>query len=197
MTPLSLRGRGLGFWAWVFFGAQIVGVIAWAIVVDRSAKAPVASGEITGPDRVRFGKTEAQRRQMYQELVRDEPARRARAERQSDTAIWDRNRDSYFHQEERGEIPAVCARLGIPPWQGYLIMDEGFHEHWPPPPGVEVRADDAPIVRLTRPLAQRHLIAAGPPLAPPSPPKPPVAPVSPPAPSPPIAPFKPARPPTR
>lgn len=164
----GLSPAWLGRLAWMVFALEVTAALAWATVVHLRAPQPTADGAVHGEARVRFGKSEDERRRMYQELVRGEPADRAAAERQSETAVWNRNHDCYFHQYEWNRLAAVCARLGIPQWQGYLILDEGMREHWPPPAGVNVLADDAPLARTTRPLAARRVIASG--KAPPPPP---------------------------
>jgi hypothetical protein len=158
----ELTPRVLKRLAWGAFALQVAAVVLWAIVVDRHDPQRSVSAEITGPAHLRFGRTEAERRHMYQELVRGEPADRAGSLHEAETTIWNRNHDSFFHQLEWRRIPAVWARLGIPLWLGYLVMDEGMREHWPPPPGVTVYADDTPLALITRPLVQHQVIAVGP-----------------------------------
>ena len=147
--------------AWVAFLAQVTAVFIWAALVDRSDPPKTLSGESVGAEKSRFGLPETTRRQMYQALLRGEPADRAAALRDSETAIWNRNHDSYFHQLEWRRLRSVCAQLSIPFWVGYLILDEGMRNHWEVPPGVTIYPDDTPLVRLTRPLAQRRPIAVG------------------------------------
>lgn len=147
--------------AWGVFAASVLAVVLWAVIVDRRHPAPAASAAITGPERARFGLSEARRREIFQSLVLGEPIDRAAAERESETAIWNRNHDSFFHQHEWRRVPQVCRQHGIPTWLGYLILDEGIRAHWPAPPGVTVYADDTPLVRKTRPLGQRRVLATG------------------------------------
>jgi len=130
--------------------------------VDSSDPTKTVSGEYTQPGNKRLGFTEERRRQIFQQLVRGEPDERQLAERESETAIWDRNHDSFFHQKEWRRLPGVAAANGITVWMAYLILDEGFKNHWPPPPGVVVLADDAPLAQRTRPLAARTVIVRGP-----------------------------------
>jgi hypothetical protein len=147
--------------AWAVFAAHCVAIWIWAEVVHRKAPQATASAAVTA-DGTRFGKTEAERKKIFAELTRGEPQDRASVESRSDAAIWNRNRDSYFHEVERGRIPGVAARHGIPQWMGWWILDEGFHAHWPPAPGVTVLADDAPLAQKTRPLSQRRVIVSSP-----------------------------------
>jgi hypothetical protein len=147
--------------AWAVFAASVAAVLLWAVIVDRRHPAPTASAEITGPERTRFGLSEARRREIFQALVLGEPIDRGVAERESETAIWNRNHDSFFHQHEWRRVPQVCRQHGIPTWLGYLILDEGIRSHWPPPPGVTIYADDAPLAQKTRPLGQRRVLITG------------------------------------
>jgi hypothetical protein len=172
--------------AWTFFGLVLALVSVWAIRVHLASPAPPpVAGE---PDSrgVWLGKTEAERRTIFQELARGEPGDRVAARRERENAVWDRNHDSYFHELEFRRFAGVSRRLRIPEWQAHLIFDEGLRAHWPPPPGVEIRADDAPLAQKTRPFAERPLITAGPPAPagpPAAPPGPSAAPAAPPGPS--------------
>ncbi len=148
--------------AWGLFALACALVLGRAVAVTHATPAPVADGAITGPQRMRFGKTEAERREIFRALVAGEPADRARALAESETAVWNRNHDDFFHQFEAGRVAGVAARARIPAWQAWLIFDEGLRAHWPPPAGVEVRADDAPLARTTRPLAQRPVLIPAP-----------------------------------
>lgn len=158
---LSSDGRVRAGLAWGVFVASVLIVLLWALIVDRKNPPPAASAEITGPERTRFGLSEARRREIFQALVLGEPIDRAVAERESETAIWNRNHDSFFHQHEWRRVPQVCRQHGIPTWLGYLILDEGIRGHWPAPPGVTVYADDTPLVPKTRPLSQRRILVSG------------------------------------
>ncbi len=155
------RRRAFSAAAWGFFALQVLAVLAWAIVVDRQDPPRVVSAEVSGPDGRRFGLPEAERRRMYQQLVQGEPGDRAMSMRESETAIWNRNHDSYFHQKEWRRVQSVCQRLGIPVWLGYLIMDEGMRSHFSPPPGVTIYADDTPLAQTTLPLSAHRVIAGG------------------------------------
>jgi hypothetical protein len=146
--------------AWLLFTVEVLALGAWAVHVDRADPPAVVSGEWSGD--VRFGFGEAERRRMFQELVRGEPDERQKVESQSESAIWNRNRDSWFHQREHSRLDGVAATLSLASWQAYLILDEGFKKHWPPPPGVTVYADDAPLARTARPLAARRVIVSAP-----------------------------------
>lgn len=149
---------------WAVFAAQVLVVLAIAVKVHRAAPRQVFVDEIVGPARERFRITEEKRRVYFQELTAGEPADQAQVRREfKETQIWNRNYDSFFHQRERSRLASVGSRRGLAMWQVYLILDEGFRNHWPPAPGVELRNDDAPLVRFTRPLAARSLIAASPP----------------------------------
>lgn len=154
-------GRVRAALAWGVFAASVGAVLIVAIVAHRRHPAPVASAEITGPERTRFGLSEARRREIFQALVLGEPIDRAVAERASETEIWNRNHDSFFHQHEWRRVPVVCRQHGIPTWLGYLILDEGIRSRWPPPPGVTIYADDTPLARTTRPLSQRRILGTG------------------------------------
>lgn len=160
-SALSSDGRVRAGLAWGVFVASVLSVLLWALIVDRKNPPPTASAAITGPERTRFGLSEARRREIFQALVLGEPIDRAVAERESETAIWNRNHDSFFHQHEWRRVPQVCRQHGIPTWLGYLILDEGIRSHWPAPPGVTVYADDAPLAPKTRPLSQRRILVTG------------------------------------
>jgi hypothetical protein len=155
--------------AWGVFAAHCVGIWIWAEVVHKRAPQPTASAALS-PDGTRFGKTEEERKKLFAELTRNEPQDRLSVEGRSDAAIWNRNRDSYFHEVERGRIITLASRHGIPQWMAWWILDEGFHAHWPPAPGVTLLADDAPLAPKTRPLAQRRVIVSTPTPAAPAPP---------------------------
>ena len=144
---------------WTIFVALFVATTTLAIFVDHRAPAPLASAAITGPERSRFGLTELRRRALYQRLVAGEPADRAAAATRSENAIWNRNRDSYFHELEWRRIPGVCRRENLPVWIGYLILDEGIREHWPAGPRVTLYTDDAPLAPVTRPLSERRVLS--------------------------------------
>jgi hypothetical protein len=143
--------------AWGLFAAQVLLVLGWAVHVDRASPPPVASGA-TSADGVRFGLPEARRRLIFQELLRGEPQDRLDAQKISELATWNRNHDDHFHEREWRRVGAVASANRIPFWQAYLIMDEGFRAHWPPPAGVEIRHDDAPLKRTTVPFHQRPLL---------------------------------------
>jgi hypothetical protein len=145
--------------AWGVFALEVVFALGWAARSNLQTPLPEVSGAIVNG--ARFGKTEPERRAMYQELVRGEPGDRAAAEARSETTTWNRNHDAWFHQLEYRRIYGVAARLRIPAWEAYLIMDEGMRAHWPPPAGVSVYEDDHPLARTTRPIAQHRLIASG------------------------------------
>jgi len=93
--------------------------------------------------------------------VRGEPQDRAQAATRREGEAWNRNNDSHFHELERNRVPGVAARFGVPAWMAWWILDEGLRNHWPPPPGVVLYADDAPLAQKTRPLTERHKIAEG------------------------------------
>jgi hypothetical protein len=124
---------------------------------------PAVSVVPEGPERILFGKTEQQRREMFWALVAGETGDRELAEAESETAIWNRNHDNYFHQRESWRILATSRRFGIPLWQMAFILDEGIRGHWPTPPGVVLRADDAPLRRTTLPLKERPVLTPAPP----------------------------------
>jgi hypothetical protein len=146
---------------WGLFALEVLGVLGWAVQVWLANPAPRDSAELSG-GALRFGLDEEARRHIFQELVRGEPSDRLAAEARREDAIWDRNHDSYFHELEWHRIAGVAARQAIPLWQAAYILDEGIHEHWPPPPGVELRADDTPLAQRTQPLAKRAVITASP-----------------------------------
>jgi hypothetical protein len=190
--PLSALVRYRAPLSWAPFAILVVGVFGYAIRVHRAAPFPAPVQGEPGPDGARFGLTEARRRAMFQELVRGEPADRAKAAREREGVIHVRNSDDFFHELEALRVQALARRHRLPLWQAYLILDEGLRAHWPPPPGVELRADDQPYRVFTRPFNQRPLIVAGPPAA--IPPPPTAAPAPPAATTPPAGP-PPGRPP--
>jgi hypothetical protein len=147
---------------WVVFAAECLAVLVWAIVVHVKSPPLTASAALTSSDGVRFGKSEAERKQIFQSLTLGEPGERVQAATRPEGAIWNRNHDSYFHELERNRIPGVAARHHIPVWMAWWILDEGFHAHWPAAPGVTIYADDAPLAQRTRPFATRHKITEGP-----------------------------------
>jgi hypothetical protein len=156
MVPLSTsRARRLG---WLLFALQCLGVFVYAVVVDRRVRRQVVSGAIAA-DGTRFGLSEAERRKLFQELTRGEPADRRSSLEYKEGSVWNRNRDDLFHQAEWRRI-AGAGRLA-PEWMAYLILDEGIRNHWPAAPGVEVRADDAPLAPTTRPIAEHPVLTAG------------------------------------
>jgi hypothetical protein len=147
-------------WAAVFI--QCVAIFIWAEVVNRREPEALASSAVTGPERIRFGKSEAERRALYAALVTGEPADRISVAHRDEKAVWNRNRDDYFHELERGRIARVAAKQNIPVWMAWWILDEGIHGHWPPPPGVSIYADDAPLSQATHPLPWHYRIADSP-----------------------------------
>ena len=173
---------------WGVFVVAVATVLGWAEMVRRAAPPPRFSGEIK--DGVRFGLTEAKRKQIFLALTKGEPADRTDAERRKDDN-FNGNRDDWFHRNEIKRIATACAPFGIGTWTCWLILDEGFHAHWPVEPGVTIYHDERPLSPTTRPLAQRRVIVAAPP-APPAPPSPtpPPGPPAPPSPGPPPAPVK-------
>jgi len=170
--------------AWAVFAVEVLALALWAARALRTEPAPQGDAT-TAKNGVRFGKTVGDRRRVFVELMRGEGENRERAERETDQHPWNRNRDDYFHQWEWSRILWVSAQQHVPEWQGWLILEEGLREHWPPPPGVAILADEAPLARATPPIGKRRVFTAAPPL----PPRPPVAapPPPPPAPKPPVA----------
>jgi hypothetical protein len=153
--------------AWLVFALEVGGVLVWAIRVRASAHVEHVDGR-PAPDGTRFGIPEARRRAIFQDLVRGEPADRRAVEGRREDEIWDRNRDSFFHELEWRRVAAVAASHRLPLWKAYAILDEGIRQKWPPPPGVELRADDAPLARRTRPLEERPILTPAPPTTPPT-----------------------------
>jgi hypothetical protein len=145
----------------VVFALEVAGVLAWAIRVRASVRVEHVSGRPT-PDGTRFGIPEARRRAIFQELVRGEPNDRRAVEGRRDDEIWDRNRDSFFHELESRRVAAVAAAHRLPLWKAYAILDEGIRAKWPPPAGVELRADEAPMARRTRRLEERPILTPAP-----------------------------------
>ncbi len=148
--------------AWSLFALEVAIVLSWAGALVIANPPQTASAEVTGPERSQFGLPEAKRQELFRDLVKGEPADRATAERESETAIWDRNHDSFYHQREWPRIVQTAHKHHIPTWEMAAILDEGLRAHWPPPPGVELRCDDAPLRSTTRPLSQRPLITGAP-----------------------------------
>jgi len=158
--------------AWGLFALLVAGVLGYALKVHLASPFPKAvNGEPDASGR-RFGMTEEERRRFFLEVTRGEPSDRQRATREREGVVWIRNHDDYFHELEAQRVAAHARRARIPMWQAHLIIDEGLRAHWPPAPGVELRADDAPMIRFTRPLKERPVIVASPaaPAAPPGPP---------------------------
>lgn len=148
--------------AWAVFALEIVGVLAWARLVDTRSPELVVDAAV-GSDGKRFGKTESERQAIFRTLVAPEPQERAVAETQNEKAVWNRNHDDYFHQSEWRRVMGIAGGLQIPQWMAWAILDEGFRAHWTPPPGVTLYADDAPLARTTAPLEKHHVIAPAPP----------------------------------
>ena len=165
---------------WALFGLQITALLGYAARVDRKFPRIHASADTT-PDGTRFGKSETARRFVFKDLMRGEWENREAAEKMKEGVIWNRNHDSYFHQNEWGRVLWWSRHDGIPDWQGWLILDEGLRAHWPAPPGQLVVVDEAPLLPRTRPLGKRPILipltpeekkappAAAPPVAAPRP----------------------------
>lgn len=147
--------------AWVVFALEVAGVLAWAISVRASAHVEHVSGR-PAPDGTRFGLPESRRRAIFQDLVRGEPGDRRAAEGRSESEIWDRNHDSFFHEHEWHRVASVASANRLPLWKAWAILDEGIRQKWPPPPGVELRADDAPLAKRTRRLEDRPILTPAP-----------------------------------
>ena len=130
--------------AWALFGLEVLLVLGWAVKVDCGAP-PTTVSAATSPAGVRFKLTEAQRRRIYEEILKGEPADRVESTKISEAAVWNRNHDDRFHEYEWRRIAGAAARHGIPAWEAYLMLDEGMRAHWPPPPGVDVYLDEAPL----------------------------------------------------
>ena len=154
-APLFPRRLG-----WALFALQLALLIAWAVKVDRRAPRLVGSADVA-PDGTRFGRSDTRRRQDFATLLRGEELNRESAERLSETATWNRNHDSFFHQDEWGRIRWWSHQIGVPEWVGWLELDEGLRGHWDPPPGTTVFADEAPLKRTTRPLGERSVLIEG------------------------------------
>jgi hypothetical protein len=161
---LAANGRRL---AWGIFALECAIFLGWA------TRAVLAEPQLTGDATIheggtRFGKSEAERREIFKQLVAGEPIDRKHAASESETAVWNRNHDDFFHQYEWPRVASAANRARIQVWQAWLILDEGFRGHWAPPPGVEIRYDDAPLARTTAPLERRPIMLATPPAAPPA-----------------------------
>jgi hypothetical protein len=150
---------------WGLFGLQVLAMLIWAIVVHRSDPEKVVSGDVVGPARVRFGMPERDRRRIFEEVVAFETLDQAEVRQKAkEEDVWNRNFDDYFHHKEFFHYVEVARRHHIPYWEAMLIVDEGLRGHWPPPPGITLHCDDAPLAPITRPLEERCVISASAPL---------------------------------
>lgn len=161
-APRASLARRFG---WVLLAAQVTALVAYAGHLVRATPRPTGEAQVLG-DGTRFAMTEARRRDAFAAMMRGENDDRERAEKAKEGLIWNRNHDSYFHQYEWARILWTAARLRIPGWKGWLILDEGLRGHWTSAPGVPVLADEAPLSRTTRPLDKRPVMIPAAPTAP-------------------------------
>ena len=141
--------------AWGVFVVAVTAVLGYAGWLRLAAPIPRATIALAH-DGERFGLSEAERRRIFQSIVRGEPADRAAVATRQESA--NSNRDTAFHLLEARRIERVASELAIPLWQAAYILDEGIHSCWPPPPGVELRADDGPMAHPSTPLEARALL---------------------------------------
>ena len=160
--------------AWAQLALPVALVLGTATAIAVREPIAIVDGSIAhDAAHTRFGKSESQRRAMFKKLCDGEPRDRANVEREfTETQIWNRNHDSHFHQREWERLIPVGAGLGLHFYETYLILDEGIRAHWPPSPGIAVRADGPPLARTTVPLEQKRVITStpAPSKAPPAPP---------------------------
>lgn len=140
--------------AWFVFGGLVTAVLVWAGVALVREPLPSRDGAIDA-NGLRFGLSVAQRQTVYRDVLASEPADRASVAKGDEAAIWNRNRDDFFHALESNRVRAIAQRHRLSIWHVYLILDEGFRAHWAPPPGVVIYRDEAPMARTTRPLETR------------------------------------------
>ena len=115
----------------------IAGAGIWVLVAVVAATAPdtVDASKPTRPT------TEAERRQIFAEVIRGEPAARRRTERHFPGDRW--SQDDDFHNWEQRMAHTVAERRGIDLSEVYRAIDEGLREGWAPE--LEREATAAPL----------------------------------------------------
>jgi hypothetical protein len=105
--------------------------------------APLADG----PGDVRYGLSEATRRELFKEIAAAEPNGRAQGAAGFPGQPWSQedHRAAFERETMRSLAPAKHLNLT----QVYLVMDEGVRAHWPGP-------DGKPLIATTIPLEPRR-----------------------------------------
>lgn len=147
--------------AWGVFATLVVGVLLTSARALSKEPLPDVPGTYDTAGG-RFGLSLEKRKEIYRAILKTEPSDRAAVANENEAAVWNRNRDDFFHQKEASRINGIAVAFHIPRYQAYLILDEGMRAHWDPPPGVEIRYDDAPLAKKTRPWNERPIFLPAP-----------------------------------
>ncbi len=131
--------------------AVVVSYLAGWLPALATAPAPAPPARPTAPvhDDTRFGLTEAQRRDVYQDLLGAEDHAQLDADRRypppdasASSDRWQRyseTREQFRKQADEEDKKAIAKRYGLTADQLTAITEEGVQQSWPRPPRRSMR----------------------------------------------------------
>jgi hypothetical protein len=135
----------------LWLGLQAVSLLAVVPYVLKTISPithdPKPAALADGPGDVRYGLSEATRREIFKEIAAAEPGQRQEGVSAFPTQPW--SQEDHRAAFERNALRAMAPNRHLNLTQVYLVMDEGVRARWPGP-------DGKPLVATTIPLDPRR-----------------------------------------